>query len=233
MTPAANRRSELSRRHLRVRFRSVIEAWTAARRAGWSIDDSWSPERVTELLNNLRAGKVEWVVLTREAAAVREFDRSIEYELLPSSPARRYDTVLSVDDIFEKMRAEFPDITRERVRTLLFRAERSDEIGRKKRGVYSSMRYGWNFGDQRQDMLDEDEYVAEWPRIKRQWDRELEAMLIHILLPRLPVYRKARYLRMSDRAFHDAVIAALDRVTFLIEIYERERTGSPRGHVQR
>lgn len=212
-------RADISRRHLRTLFRSVIEAWVLARRALWTIDDAWQPAQLLDIIKCHRSGEREWVRLTDVSPRVTSFDRGVEYELVPG---RRYlprDEVFDVEQVFTIMRLEFPGITRARVRTLLFRAERTNEIGRKKRGAYAAPRYGWNFGEQRKDMLWEDEYFdVEWPKIKRQWDRQLDAMLVHVLLPDQLVYRKARALDMSDRAFHYAVNAALDRVAERVEL---------------
>jgi hypothetical protein len=125
---------------------------------------------------------------------------------LPCAPVSEEPEGLNVDETLRLMRIWFPAITRERVRALLFRTERSGLACRQRRGTYVPNE--WGYARPLEEELDYgDESIWKW---KQRRLRSAYALVVHYVLPWVPVYRKALEMGLSDRSFHYALNDALD-----------------------
>lgn len=177
------------------------------------MDESWSVERLLTHITALRE-TAGWKLLEKPKVLLR-LDRVIRIfmsceprRVLPNDEPNR----LTIDQIEQRMRADMPDLSRARLRSLLHRATRKDVVVRLKRGQYEEST-DESFWHRRRATLDEEEREREERWMRRAWIKEQRCASVfacHYLLSHLPSYRKARQLGMSDRAYFYALNGALD-----------------------
>jgi hypothetical protein len=229
---AAELRAARSRKHLRMRYGAALKAWGTARAAEWQLPCAAGVADVVAKLNRLCTDEV-WTPLSGDAGIV-SVDRFMRLHLWafvrvrpPNGSCPEQAPDLTIDEISNLMRIWFPAMDRAYLRTLLHRMSRVGQVFRERRGVYHADSWrAWRRAGDSEVALDN-----ERSRRAEMRDRRCNvALAVHYLLPRLPIYRKARALGMSDRNFHYAINSVLDG---LAEDIEHERRWERRANVQR
>jgi hypothetical protein len=206
----ADERALRARKHLSKRYGAQLKAWARARASDWQIDRSWDVARVVAKLDRLCSDEV-WTLLG-PPGEISELDRWMCMMLdarVSLGPLPEHADELNVHEVHNLMRIWFPQISRARIRTLLFRTERKGLAVRERRGVYLADEWG-SIRRWRRDFGEADEEgMLKWERRRR---RAAVALAVHYLLPRFPVYRKASALGMSERNFHYAINAVIEEI---------------------
>src|SRR5688572_1045065 len=222
---AASERAKRSSSWLTKRYGSLLRQWAAHRRAAWSIDATWTaPDLVRKL--NVLCSDGYWHLLDRGLGAVSRLDFSICHQVgariywKARAPLQDVADPLSIDEVERLMRIWFPRISRNEVRKLLLRLERRRIITRKQRGVYIGDPSGFYRRQREEDELEESD--EEWHKLLDRLHRDGVALIVHYLLPKVPVYRKAAALKMSERNFHYSVGRSIADLTGALDEDEQE-----------
>jgi hypothetical protein len=120
------------------------------------------------------------------------------------------------------MKAEFPDFTREKLRSLLARLSRKDVLRRLERGVY--LKPSWWEGDEVGERRDDDPEHDRW--LERYERRRLAcstALFVHYLLPHLRSYRKAKALNLSERTYYYRIGEAIEDLELMVSAWRSGR----------
>ncbi|MGE0031034.1 MAG: hypothetical protein AB7O21_20120 [Gammaproteobacteria bacterium] len=209
MNYEAKRRATLSKWRLSKRFGPKLVQWGVERRRAWQIDDSWSVDRFRRHIEQLRSD-YSWQVLTgtKDVVALDKWMqrllRCVRPRPIVRDPRLKIELPqrLSIDDIERKFRAEQPDITRARLRTLLHRGTRKGFLFRVAQGQYEQAdEYHWSKEpDPPWLQRDDDQYEEYRKRAAHREECRRLVLAAHYVLP-LPAARKARQFRISERRY--------------------------------
>lgn len=210
---AAQERSERSRRRLAKSHGPLLRRWAGARRAAWNIDRSWTVEDLLKLIEARRTN-TQWEKLDLVPEDIGRVDRHVqllagclwgEHRRPPELPPE-----LSINEIFSRMQVQFPQMTRPKLRELLYRAAKTGKLRRIQRGTYTEALEDWDRWDDLNEVDEEEEKW--WVREQRRRHACMNVLFVHYVLAHLSAYGKARYLGVSNRTYYDRLASALDEL---------------------
>jgi hypothetical protein len=222
MNYAAKERAELSHQHLTLKWGSALKRWAAARRSVWSLDKR-TPLDLLRRIDFLRTSNTLWDVLDQHGPEVLRLDRTMcrvadcrWFHWKMPAWAEPYGEH-SVQEVVRRAALEIPGIKPARMRHLLAREVKAGHLKRTARGRYIHPPPEWRWLEP-EERYPHDEAEARWEERSRRFSQlNADVLLVHYLMP-LPVYRKAKALGISDRAYYYRLAHALRSFQSYFEI---------------
>lgn len=213
---AAQVRAGRSRQHLTLKWGPSLKRWAVARRAAWQIESHCSPHELLTRINSLRAsGTTLWDLLENSGPEILKLDRAIcflagcrwYHWIAPSwyEPCMEH----SLQEVVHRASLEVPGVKPARIRHLLAREARAGRLKRTGRGRYIQPPREWYWLEP-EERYAHDEQEARWEaRAERLRQERADVLLVHYLI-RLPGYRKAKAMGISDRTYYYRLAEALE-----------------------
>jgi hypothetical protein len=215
MITASAERVARSHARLTLKWGPALKRWATARRVAWRIGTHCPPLELLARVNALRDG-TPWDLLEDSGAGILKMDRLICYlsgcnweHWQPPTEwgwAREH----SLREVVQRATLAVPGVKPARIRHLVARDARAGWLKRTARGRYIIAPREWMWLEP-EERFEHDEQEARWEaRFEQARKERADVLLLHYLIPQLPVYRKSKAIGISERTYYDRLAHALD-----------------------